>query len=70
MLLFVIDWYSISYRLGRTSGGVGILKHIGEDISPYLAAIEKEHTVIFYAELSLYNERYSMVCSHNPQKTI
>ena len=56
MVFFVIDWYSISYRLGRNFSGGGIFEDIREDIPPHLTTTEKEHTAIFYAELNFCKE--------------
>ena len=68
---FVIDGFSIPYRLDRDSNGGGIMLYVREDIpSNLLATDEKNHIESFYVELNLRNEKWLLNCSYNPNKTM
>ena len=68
---FVIDGFSIPYRLDRDSNGGGIMLHVREDIpSNLLTTDDKKHIEGFYVELNMRNEKWLIKCSYNPNKTM
>ena len=68
---FVIDGFSIPYRLDRDSNDGGIMLHVREDIpSNLLTTDDKKHIEGFYVELNMRNEKWLIKCSYNPNKTM
>ena len=68
---FVIDGFSIPYRLDRDSNGGGIMLYVTEDIpSNLFATDEKNHIESFYVEINLRNEKWLINCSYDPNKTM
>ena len=56
---FVIDGFSIPYRLDRDSNDGGIMLHVREDIpSNLLTTDDKKHIEGFYVELNMRYEKW------------
>ena len=68
---FVIDGFSIPYRLDRDSNGGGIMLYVREDNpSNLLLMDEKNHMESFYVEQNLRNEKWLVNCSYSPNTTM
>ena len=65
---FLIDLFSLLYRLDRNSNGGGLMLFVREDISWNLVEAEAKPIEGFYIELSLRNEKWLLNCSYNPYK--
>ena len=66
---FVIDGFSIPYRLDRDSNGGGIMLHVREDIPSNLLTTDyKKHIEGFYVKWR--NQKWLIKCSYNPNKTM
>ena len=65
---FLIDEFSMPYRLDRNSNGGGPMLFVREDIPSNLVEAEAKPTEGFYIELNLRNDKWLLNCSYNPHK--
>ena len=67
---FLMDGFSIPYRLDRDSMVGGMLLYVREDIPSNLLSIETKPIGGFYIELNLRNDKWLMNCSYKPHKNM
>ena len=65
---FIIDGFSVPYRLDRNCLSGGLMLFVKEDIPSNLLSIEEKPIESFYVELNLRNSRWLVNCSYNPHK--
>ena len=65
---FLIDWFSMPYRLDRNSNGGGLMLFVREDIPSNLVEAEAKPIEGFYTELNLHNDKWLLNCSYNPHE--
>ena len=66
---FLIERFSIPYRLNRDSKGGGIMLFVRADIPSKLLAFEEKAIESLFIELNLQNTKILMNCSYNPHKS-
>ena len=65
---FLMDGYSVPYRLDRDGNGVGILLYIRENIPSKLLSINR-NIEGFFVEINLRNKKkWLLSCSYNPKR--
>ena len=65
---FLIDEFSMPYRLDQNSNDGGPMLFVREDIPSNLVEAEAKPTEGFYIELNLRNDKWLLNCSYNPHK--
>ena len=67
---FLLNGYSIPFRLDRNAHGGGILLYVREDIPSTLLLVEENPIEgLFFMEINLRNKTWLINCSYNPKKT-
>ena len=66
---FLIEGFSIPYRLDRDSKGGEIMLYVKEDIPSNLIAFEDKPIESLFIELNLQNTKILINCSYNPHKS-
>ena len=65
---FIIDGFSVPYRLDRNCLSGSLMLFVKEDIPSNLLSIEEKPTESFFVELNLRNSKWLVNCSYNPHK--
>ena len=63
---FVIDGFSVPYRLDANCLGGSLMLFVREDIPFNIIKIEEKPVESFYGKLNLRNSKWLVNCSYNP----
>ena len=65
---FIIDGFSLPYRLDCNCHGGGLMLFVRKDIPFNLLVIEKKPIESFFIEINLRNSKWLINCAYNPRK--
>ena len=65
---FIIEGFSVPYKVDRNGNGGGIMLFVREDIPSKLLSVENFPREAFFVEINLMKKKWLLSCSYNPNR--